>query len=521
MEAGEIQTHEAYGHTYNDYALPTFEPLAMEGELNEQQIVIGISQLGKKDYYNFWFLTLLYLIQGIPVGLAFGSIPFMLKERLSYTQVGIFTFASYPYSLKLLWSPVVDGYFFKGFGRRRSWIVPIQCFSSAVLLALSWRADALIADAENNLWYLTVIFGILVFGCATQDIAVDGWALTLLTHGALPYASTAQTIGLNTGYFMSFTVFLALSSKEFANKFFRSTPGSQGLVTLNGYLLWCSVVYSTVTLYVYLAKHERDDAQKSKSGVRQSTFQIYKQMIQVIKLPAMKSLIVIHLIAKIAFQTQDAVTNLKLLEKGLSKEELALVVLIDFPFETIFGYYAAKWSTGTNPLRPWLLAYVWRIIFVCIAMSQVFFFPRGGAGIVYLVYVILVHVMGNFLSTVQFVSINAFHTKVADPEIGGTYMTVLNTLCNLGGQWPRYFVFLGVDAFTRATCLDTGRSCATQDLRNECSGVCEVHRDGYYIMNFVCIAIGLLLYYGFIQRTMNNLQHLPTSSWRCTISKPL
>ena len=42
-----------------------------------------------------------------------------------------------------------------------------------------------------------------------------GWALTLLSADNLSYASTCQTIGLNTGYFASFTVFLALNSVDF------------------------------------------------------------------------------------------------------------------------------------------------------------------------------------------------------------------------------------------------------------------------------------------------------------------
>jgi hypothetical protein len=48
------------------------------------------------------------LLQGIPVGLAFGTMPFLLKARLSYSDIGVFMLATYPYSLKLLWSPVVD-----------------------------------------------------------------------------------------------------------------------------------------------------------------------------------------------------------------------------------------------------------------------------------------------------------------------------------------------------------------------------------------------------------------------------
>jgi PAT family acetyl-CoA transporter-like MFS transporter 1 len=66
----------------------------------------------------------------------------------------------------------------------------------------------------------------------------------------------------------------------------------------------------------------------------------------------MKSFVVILLVAKIGFICNEGVTALKLLEKGFSKEDLALAALLDFPFQLFFGYYAAKWSTGPNPLRP-------------------------------------------------------------------------------------------------------------------------------------------------------------------------
>lgn len=34
------------------------------------------------------------LIQGVPIGLAFGSIPFLLKSKLSYSQLGTFSLAT-------------------------------------------------------------------------------------------------------------------------------------------------------------------------------------------------------------------------------------------------------------------------------------------------------------------------------------------------------------------------------------------------------------------------------------------
>jgi PAT family acetyl-CoA transporter-like MFS transporter 1 len=66
----------------------------------------------------------------------------------------------------------------------------------------------------------------------------------------------------------------------------------------------------------------------------------------------MSTFIVILMLAKIGFICNEAVTGLKLLELGFSKEDLALAVLIDFPFQILFGYYAARWSGGPKPLQP-------------------------------------------------------------------------------------------------------------------------------------------------------------------------
>lgn len=98
--------------------------------------------LTDKDKRAMVLLVALYLLQGIPVGLAFGSIPYLLRSKLSYSQIGIFTLCTYPYSLKLLWSPVVDSIFSHRIGRRKSWIIPIQYIVGSILWWLSRKVDA-------------------------------------------------------------------------------------------------------------------------------------------------------------------------------------------------------------------------------------------------------------------------------------------------------------------------------------------------------------------------------------------
>jgi PAT family acetyl-CoA transporter-like MFS transporter 1 len=386
----------------------------------------GFFQLPLQDQRNFILLVLLYFLQGIPMGLATGSVPFLLKANLfSYGQIGIFSLASYPYSLKLLWSPIVDAVWTPRLGRRKSWIMPIQMLSGVGMIWLGGNVKEMMATAgaggESGVWGFTGWWFFLVFMCATQDIAVDGWALTLLSSGNLSFASTAQTVGLTAGHFMSYTVFLAFNSPSFANKWFRKVPTDDPVMTLGGYLIFWGWAYLIVTVGLGLFKQE--EKTKNEDGI----WDVYKVMWGVLKLKNIQTIIIIHLIAKIGFQANDGVTNLKLLDKGFSKEDMALTVLIDFPFEIGLGYFAGKWSTTYTPMRLWCWAFVGRLMAAIMAQLTVIIFPANGVTTWYLLVVIAEHLFSTFTNTVMFVAVSAFHARISDPVIGGTYMTLLAT----------------------------------------------------------------------------------------------
>jgi hypothetical protein len=514
--------------------------------------------LPPQDYPRFFLLILLYFIQGIPIGLAFGSVPFLLKSNdLSYSQVGLFSLATYPYSLKLLWSPIVDSCYSSTIGKRRSWIIPIQFISGISLIYLGFQIDNWITNNDlilKNLSILSMCFFFLILLCATQDIAVDGWALTILSKNALSYASTAQTIGLNTGYFVSFTIFLAFNSKDFMNKYFRSIPLDRGFISLGEYMIFSGILYLLITAFIIIVIPENPPNIKknlndnNNTSVEEMNLEyaiddneddsiktVYLKMFKVFKLKNVQIFIIFHLISKIAFQANEGATNLKLLDKGFSREDLAITVLIDFPFEIIFGYYAARWSNSNRPLRPWLYGYLGRIIAASLGQILVWSFPEDGKiGTFYFLFVILQHLLSSFMSTIQFVSICAFHTKIADPLIGGTYMTTLNTLSNLGGQWPKIIVLYLIDEFSSSICVESSSSsslkssispfinepyykCYENEMKKLCienGGSCIAIKDGYYITNFICIILGLILYFGWIKKTSIYLESLPIGSWR-------
>lgn len=128
---------------------------------------------------------------------------------------------------------------------------------------------------------ITIFFFILVLLMATQDIAVDGWALTMLSKSNISYASTCQTIGLSIGYFVSYTIFLALNSPEFCNSYLRQEPSEEGILSLGQYMWFWGVIYIIVTVLIALFKTERKEYNQNTSIVK-----TYRQMFFILSLPS-------------------------------------------------------------------------------------------------------------------------------------------------------------------------------------------------------------------------------------------
>ncbi|KAJ3018474.1 UNVERIFIED_CONTAM: hypothetical protein HDU68_011136 [Siphonaria sp. JEL0065] len=468
---------------------------------------------------DFILLVVLYLLQGIPLGLVMGSVPFLLKSKLSYADIALFSLSSYPYSLKLLWSPIVDSIYNKTVGRRKSWIVPIQAITGIFMIILSQSIDVhvdVLSTEQVPVTFLAITFASLVFLCATQDIAVDGWALTLLTEDNKAYASTAQTIGLNSGYFLSFTVFLALNSKEFCVKYLGL---DNELVLLGQYLFFWGVMFLLCDVWLIVMKKEAPETEEPAENEIQI---VYKHIFQVISLPNMKKLIAMIMISKIGFMAHDSVSALKLLEKGFSKEDLALTVLIDFPIQIFVGYYVAKWSSGPKPLRPWLTAFYARLAFSAFGILIVANVPEK-ISTSFFVFVIVTSVLNSMISTVMFVGIGSYFTKISDPRIGGTYMTLLNTINNLAGTWPKYFILHSVEYFTDAYCVFPESSthnpfkCTSDTAKSQCKtleGVCDKKSDGYYPVSVVCVLTGLVVLFLVVRPTVAFLEKVPEAAWR-------
>lgn len=123
-------------------------------------------------------VTLLFLgfSAGLPFLLVFSTLSAWLREfGVSRTSIGFISWIGITYSIKFVWSPVVDRVplplLTRRLGRRRSWMLLAQTGIGLGLLAMSF------CDPNTGLVGL-VAFGLLVaFSSATQDIALDAFRI--------------------------------------------------------------------------------------------------------------------------------------------------------------------------------------------------------------------------------------------------------------------------------------------------------------------------------------------------------
>ena len=129
---------------------------------------------------------------GLPLGLVWIAIPdWMRSIGVDIRVVGLFTLAQAPWTFKFLWSPLMDRFRLPFWGRRRGWIALAQ-----VALALSSLALSGVGDRPEAPWAALALTLAVALSAATQDIAIDAYAVDVLReeeHGV--------AVGLRTGVY--------------------------------------------------------------------------------------------------------------------------------------------------------------------------------------------------------------------------------------------------------------------------------------------------------------------------------
>lgn len=321
--------------------------------------------MNNNDRISIATLLLLYTLQGIPMGLC-ASLPLIFKEKgASYESLSLFSLVSIPFSLKILWAPFVDTFYFQQIGRRKSWIIPTQILAGLIMILGSQYVRKWLTSADDAISLLTAFFMILYFLMATQDIAVDGWALTMLSKENVGWASITNSLGQTIGVFLANQVFLALSDDQWCESYL----GVSALIDLPQFMNWWGLffIFLTILLWFWKVEVEPDefdanhqiplndkatgkfakdedcslrrmkpsnqvisDGSRSKTSTKNNSLpndkskttdfeeqaggmtQTYKDIFSLFSLPSVRTLLVVLIMSKFSYSAMDAAFIFKL-----------------------------------------------------------------------------------------------------------------------------------------------------------------------------------------------------------------
>jgi PAT family beta-lactamase induction signal transducer AmpG len=119
---------------------------------------------------RFSVLLLLGFASGLPLYLTGSTLKaWMTDEGLSLGTIGLFSFVTLPYSLKVFWAPFLDRFSLPLLGRRRGWMLLMQ---AGMALALGLLA---LSQPHLDLFRVVLLALAVALTSATFDIAVDAW----------------------------------------------------------------------------------------------------------------------------------------------------------------------------------------------------------------------------------------------------------------------------------------------------------------------------------------------------------
>jgi len=348
---------------------------------------------------------------------------------------------------------------------------------------------------------LTLIFLVIVLLAATQDIAVDALGLDLFEPEMRYRASLSQTVGMNLGHFISQTLFLSLNSVEFCNSFIRTVPHSEPILKLGGYLWFWGIVYLILTILL-LFKKEDKSLSSSLEHPDLSIKQVYTELLSILKLKHIKILIAILLTAKIGILAINPLFPVRLAELTFPQHLFAFSSAINFVIQLITTYILS--DKLNTPLDLWYFGYRAQLIMCPVILIVIALYPHK-LNLPYILLVFLTSGLITIFNSIMFTTSSAFYTRISDARIGGTYLTLLYTITNLGNTWPNFFVYYLVDLFTI-------RNCPPGISSHKHEGECQVPVHGFYVIGGSGILLGIIFLY-YVKKFYLPLQHVSSQDW--------
>lgn len=139
-------------------------------------------------------VVVLYLAHALPLYFYNVALPAILRHQgVDLRWIGMLSLLYIPWAFKFFWAPLIDRFYLKKLGKRKTWLLftQIALVLGVVALALTQFDYGLGVFVIVGLWISTF--------AATQDIAIDGYTVETFSESEYRLGSMAQSIGVALG----------------------------------------------------------------------------------------------------------------------------------------------------------------------------------------------------------------------------------------------------------------------------------------------------------------------------------
>jgi len=366
---------------------------------------VGIAEV-KYSKFALFLLFLLYQSQGLPYGFQKMALPLILRDHgADLGTIGFAGALSMPWMFKALWAPLVDRFHLTSLGRRKSWIIPMQLlFIGAIAIAASSMSGSLVP-------LLAAVFFMNLFA-ATQDIAVDGFAIDVLKPHALGLGNTIQVVGYKGGMVLAGGVLLGLSA------------------THGWHVLFVGMTVAAVLPLLFLPFFREKPVPPASPddtvGENPSFREILRKAWGLVSGTTLRWAIILILTGKLGEDMAGSMYTTYLLDHGITRDQIG----------TWIGSYGMAASITGSALGGLLLMRyrAWSILGLAIALRLGPIAMQCWATGEYLtpqniiIVTVLEHVTGGMVTTALF----TYMMSLVDKRVGATEYTVLCSLEVIG-----------------------------------------------------------------------------------------
>ncbi|XP_060070695.1 major facilitator superfamily domain-containing protein 3-like [Ylistrum balloti] len=370
---------------------------------------------------NILLLAVLYFLQGLPYGLQAKFLPVYFRSHgMSLTDISLFKLLLLPWMCKALWAPYVDRY-----GTKRDWLMWSMSGLALTCIVGAFSPPELIIPLGCVLF----LFNLLT---STQDIAVDGIAIHMLSSSELAYGNIAQVVGYKVGTLVSGGVLTWLSDH---------LPWSLLFFVLVG-------VYSLSTFFVTIGiphterTHQEDTGKSEQSSKRTDNEDdqygwFFRHLVDVYRSTGTKWIIVFVLLYKLGEQGAISMVPLYLVDKDLPMSKIGFWTGIVGQLVSIFGSFLGGWlishlSWSTVDLLK--VSCMLRLFPLTSQILVVCFWSEEYVSLCYVISVLSMLTMLLISGTVTTATFTMMMqcSQLAPSQIQATHYTVLATLEVLG-----------------------------------------------------------------------------------------